>query len=151
MKTFRPTFVLIGLFFAGLLALWWLEDSGTLTDAQRRARLSRVLPDLIDMPESEISRIEIVRGGETLAFERRGKDRWQMIRPLDVAADSTILETLVGNLKNLRKSPDSGTITGPPESYGLAPPGAVVRLWSETAFGVSASPPDRTRNRQNGS
>ena len=137
MKTFRPTFVLIGLFFAGLLVLWWLEDSGTLTDVQRRARMSRVLPDLIDIPESDISRIEIVRGGETLAFERRGKDGWQMIRPLDVAADSTIVETLVGNLKNLRKSPDSGTITGPPESYGLAPPGAVVRLWSDSASAAS--------------
>jgi len=38
MKTFRPTFVLIGLFFAGLLVLWWLEDSGVLTDAERRGR-----------------------------------------------------------------------------------------------------------------
>ena len=115
MKTFRPTFVLIGLFFAGLLVLWWLEDSGVPTEAQRRGRMNRVLPDLIDVPETAVNRLEILRGGETLAFERKGTDRWQMTRPLDVAADSTIVETLIGNLKNLRKSPDSGTITAPPE------------------------------------
>jgi Domain of unknown function (DUF4340) len=131
MKTFRPTFVLIGLFFAGLLVLWWLDDSGVPTEAERRGRLNRVLPDLIDTPEAAITRLEILRGGETLAFERRGRDRWQMTRPLDVAADATVVETLVGNLKNLRKSPESGTITGPPENYGLAPPESVVRLWGE--------------------
>ena len=140
MKTFRPTFVLIGLFFAGLLVLWWLEDSGVPTEAQRRGRLNRVLPDLIDVPETAVTRLEILRGGETLAFERKGTDRWQMTRPLDVAADSTIVETLIGNLKNLRKSPDSGTITAPPESYGLAPPGAVVRLWGDAGSEATSQP-----------
>ena len=153
MKTFRPTFVLIGLFFAGLLVLWWLEDSGVPTEAQRRGRLNRVLPDLIDVPETAITRLEILRGGETLAFERKGTDRWQMTRPLDVAADSTIVETLIGNLKNLRKSPDSGTITAPPESYGLAPPGAVVRLWGDAGSAATSQPRllAGARDRQHGS
>jgi Domain of unknown function (DUF4340) len=140
MKTFRPTFILLGLFFAGLLVLGWLEDSGVPTEAQRRGRLSRVLPDLIDVPEAAITHIEILRGGETLAFDRKGRDRWQMTRPLDVAADSTIVETLIGNLKNLRKSPDSGTISAPPESYGLAPPGAIVRLWGDAGSATISQP-----------
>ena len=63
-----------------------------------------------------------------------------MTRPIDVAADSTILETLIGNLKSLRKSPDSGTITAPPESYGLAPPGAVVRLWGNAGLATLEQP-----------
>ena len=140
MKTFRPTFVLTGLFFASLLVLWWLEDSGVPTEAQRRGRLSRVLPDLIDVPETDITKLEILRGSETLAFERKGRNRWQMTRPIDVAADSTILETLIGNLKSLRKSPDSGTITAPPESYGLAPPGEVVRLWGNAGLATLEQP-----------
>ncbi len=140
MKTFRPTFVLIGLFFAGLLVLWWLEDAGVPTEAQRRGRLNRVLPDLIDVPETAVKRLEIVRGEEVLAFERKGRDRWQMTRPLDVAADATIVETLIGNLKNLRKSADSGTITAAPQSYGLAPPGAVVRLWGDAGSETTAQP-----------
>ncbi len=140
MKTFRPTFVLIGLFFAGLLVLWWLEDAGVPTEAQRRGRLSRVLPDLIDVPEAAITRLQVLRGDETVTFDRKGRDRWQMTSPLDVAADSTIVETLIGNLKNLRKSPDSGTITAPPESYGLAPPAQVVRLWGDAGSATASQP-----------
>lgn len=142
MKTPRPTYVLIALFFAGLLALWWLEDAGVLTEAERRGRLSRVLPELIDVPDAAITRLEIAHDEHTLAFERRGKNRWQMTRPLDVAADATLVETMIGNLKNLRKSPDSGTIHAGPGEYGLAPPGAVVRVFGEqgTAGAGSTGP-----------
>src|SRR5690348_1026751 len=99
MKTTRTTLTLIGLFFAGLLVLWWLDYSGVPTEQQRRQRLNWVLPDLIDTPEAAIRRVEIARGSERLVFERRGADRWQMREPLDVAADPSQLETLVRNLK----------------------------------------------------
>ncbi|MGC8638330.1 MAG: DUF4340 domain-containing protein [Isosphaeraceae bacterium] len=129
MKTYRFTLVLAGLFFAGLLALWWLESSGVLTEAQRRERMEHILPNLMDVPETSVTRVEITRKGETLAFERRGQGHWQMTEPVDVAADPSNLETLIRNLKSLRRSPDTGTIRGPGEKYGLAPPTAVVRLW----------------------
>ena len=45
-----------------------------------------------------------------------------MVQPLDVAADPSTLESLVRNLKDLRRSPESGTITGPAETYGLRTP-----------------------------
>ena len=150
MKTYRSTFALIGLFFAGLLGLWWLESSGVLTEAQRRERMDHILPDLLDTPEAAITRLEISSGGQTLAFERRGKDRWQMTEPVDAAADPTNLETLVRNLKGLRRSPDTGTIFGPAESYGLAPPAAVVRLWESQSLRdrEDAWSPGRPRDRQ---
>ena len=129
MKTYRSTLTLVAVFFAGLVGLWLLEYSGVLTESQRRERKDHILPELIDRPESAITRVAITREGQTLAFERRGKDRWQMIEPVDAAADPTSLETLVRNLKGLRRSPDTGTINGPAESYGLAPPAAVIRLW----------------------
>ena len=56
-----------------------------------------------------------------------------MVEPTDVAAEPTRLETLVRNLKELRRSPDSGTITGQSESFGFAPPAATVRLWAGTS------------------
>ena len=139
MKTFRATFVLIGLFFAGLLALWWLDYAGVPTEAQRRQRGDRVLADLVGTPELGITALEIVGRGQTIAFERRGRDRWQMTRPLDVAADATAVESLIGNLRDLRKSADSGTITAAPDAYGLAPPVAVIRLWSSPRASASAS------------
>ncbi|MGO9600952.1 MAG: DUF4340 domain-containing protein [Isosphaeraceae bacterium] len=139
MKTFRATFVLIGLFFAGLLALWWLDYAGVPTEVQRRQRGDRVLADLVGTPELGIAALEIVGRGQTVAFERRGPDRWQMTRPLDVAADATAVESLIGNLRDLRKSADSGTITAAPDAYGLAPPVAVIRLWSSPRASASAS------------
>jgi hypothetical protein len=130
MKTPRTTFALIGLFFAGLLVLWWLDYAGVPTERERLARQNRILPDLIDTPEASIARVEIARSEEKLLFERRGANRWQMTRPIDVAADPSALETLVRNLKDLRRSPDSGTITRPAETFGLVPPEATIRVWS---------------------
>src|SRR6516225_2946569 len=99
MKSFRSTFALAGLFFAGLLVMWWLDYSGKLTDQQRRARLGSLLPGLLDTPEAAINRLELSRGAERRVFERSGRYQWQMREPLDVAADPSKLETLVRNLR----------------------------------------------------
>jgi hypothetical protein len=141
MKTPRTTFALIGLFFAGLLVLWWLDYAGVPTERERLARQNRILPDLIDTPEASIARVEIARGEEKLVFERRGPNRWQMTRPTDVAADPSALESLVRNLKDLRRSPDSGTITGPAETFGLAPPESTIRVWSSEGSSVGTDRP----------
>ena len=111
MNTYRKTYILIGIFFVSLLALLGLEYTGVPTDKERRLRESRILPDLVDTPEASIRKLAIERGKERLVFERRGQGigRWQMIEPLDAAAEPTRLETLVRNLKELRQSPDSGT------------------------------------------
>ena len=138
MKTFRATFALIGLFFAGLLVLWWLDYTGVPTERERMLRQNRVLPELIDTPEAAIHRLEISHGGENLVFERRGPGRWQMRKPLDVAAEPGPLETLVRNLKDLRRSADSGAISGPAEPYGLAPPEATIRLWGDQTTGPAS-------------
>jgi len=129
MKTSRTTYVLLGLFFTGLLLLWGLDRAGILTEAERNRRADRVLPDLIDANPDDVRKIEIDREGERLVFEKLGRENWRMRAPLDVAADAGALENLFANLKNLRKSPDAGTIQGPAEDFGLAPPTATVRLW----------------------
>jgi len=139
MKAHHKTYALIGFFFLGLLVLWGLEYSGVPTERERRLRESLVLPDLLDTPEASIRTLAIERGSERLVFERRGSliGRWQMIEPLGVAAEASRLETLVRNLKELRQSPDSGGLTGPAATFGLDPPAATVRLWTNR----NASPP----------
>jgi Domain of unknown function (DUF4340) len=139
MKTSRSTYILIGLFFAGLLVLWWLEYTGVLTEAQRQRRQDRVLPGLMDVKEAGIQKVEIDRNGERLTFERRGRYGWKMSGPINAAADANDVENLIQNLRALRRSPDAGTITEPPESYGLAPAEATVRLW--TAGDSNEKPP----------
>jgi Domain of unknown function (DUF4340) len=141
MKSYRTTFTLIAIFFAGLLTLWGLERAGVLTDAQRRQREGRMLPELISIPEAGIRKVEIERGTERLVFERRGTGlgRWQMRQPIDAAAEPSRLEVLVRNLKELRKSPDAGTIKGAQDAFGLAPPVAIVRLWGGKGAGSELS------------
>ena len=141
MKTNLKTYILIGLFFGGLLALWWLGHAGVRTENERRLRETRILPDLIEVPELGVRKVAIERGKERLVFERRGHGmgRWQMVEPKDVAAEPTRLETLVRNLKELRKSLDSGSVAGPADTFGLAPPVATVSLWGESA-GESSKP-----------
>ena len=82
-------------------------------------------------------KLAIERGNERLVFERRGQGmgRWQMVEPKDVAAEPTRLETLVRNLKELRRSLDSGSVAGDPDAFGLGPPVATISLWAETAPG----------------
>src|SRR5256885_1066805 len=137
MKGQRSTLVLLVLFFAGLGALWWADTAKIPTAQQRRELFNRVLPDLIDTRSTDIRRVEIGRAEQpTLVFERRDAGRWQMLEPVDTAADTSMVENLVRELKDLRKSPDAGTIAGPAASYGLAPPAATIRVFGA----VSATP-----------
>lgn len=138
MKQHRTTFILMVLFFFSLFAFWGLQNSGVLTEKERRLRESRLLPDLLGFREVEVTRVTIERGKERLAFERRAQVpyHWQMVEPLDVAAEPTRLESLVRTLRELRRSPDSGTVGGDPAIYGLAPPAAIVRLFG----GLSQTP-----------
>ncbi len=131
MKEHRNTLILMVVFFASLMAFWGLQNSGVFTEKERRLRESRLLPDLIGLHEDEIAKVTIERGKERLAFERRtnAPGRWQMVEPLNVAAEPTRLESLVRTLKELRRSLDSGTVAGDPATYGLATPVAIVRLF----------------------
>jgi Domain of unknown function (DUF4340) len=135
MKSYLKTYILIVVFFGVLLSLWWLGHAGIRTENERRLRETRLLPDLIEVPELSVRKVAIERSGERLVFERRGRGigRWQMVEPKDVAAEPTRLETLVRNLKELRRSLDTGTVAGPADTFGLAPPVATVSLWGDSS------------------
>jgi hypothetical protein len=128
---YRTTFLLLACFAALLGALWWADYAAIPTEAQRREMVNRVLPELLDTPVEEIRRIEVERGSGRgwLTVERRGEGRWQILTPVDTAADTELVETLARNLKDLRKSADAGTIDADPTSYGLQPPSATVRVY----------------------
>jgi hypothetical protein len=140
-KEHRYTLSLMALFFISLMALWGLQFSGVLTEKERRQRESRLLPNLQSVPEGDIAKVTIERGNERLAFERRpdARGRWQMVEPLDVAAEPTRLETLVRTLKGLRRSPDSGTLGGDLAVYGLEAPAATVRLFGGSSVSSAAA------------
>jgi hypothetical protein len=142
-RAIRQTLILIALFFAALLSYWGLQYGGVRTQAERRQRESRVLPDLADTRELAIRKLAIERRGDRLVFERRGTGfgQWQLVEPLDVAAEPTRLETLLGNLKELRPLSDAGALAQAP-GFGLDPPEARVAIWgmAGTSMETSATP-----------
>ncbi|WP_337175175.1 DUF4340 domain-containing protein [Paludisphaera sp.] len=131
MRRARSTYVLAAAFLAALLALWGLERAGVLTEAERLRRRDRVLPELIDLDPADVRKVELARGDERLTFERRGPRRWTIAEAGGVDASAEEVARLVGTIRGLRKSPEAGVLDGGPSSFGLAPPAAVARLWTD--------------------
>jgi hypothetical protein len=134
MKKHHTTALLITLFFTGLFVIMWADWADIPTPEEARERSGRVIPELVDIPPIDIQRLEIERQKEKekgrLVFKRGEAGSWQMIEPIDTAADRSLVETLTMNLKNLRKSLEAGTIEGPDAKYGLAPPTATIRVFA---------------------
>lgn len=124
------TKLLITLFFAGLVGLWWADRAGVPTSAQLRQRSGRVLPELIDVPVDWITRIEIYGGPQSLVLDRSA-DGWEIVRPLATEADAPRVEGLLAALKALPRRADVGTLRGRDEQFGLKPPSRSVRLYQE--------------------
>jgi hypothetical protein len=161
MKKHHTSIVLATLFLTGLVVLWWADYTGVESTGS-----DAVLPQLEKVPLADIKRLEIVQpeaAGEEagagksaapvpaprrLVFERRDEGRWQMIEPRDVAANPPRVETLARNLKELRKSPDAGTIQGPSATFGLAPPAAVVRVYGGGKTPLAGLEVGRSRQEQ---
>ncbi len=62
MKRHHATFVLLILFFTGLIVLWWSNYAGFKTSDEVRAWKERILPALMDVKPSDIRRVEVARG-----------------------------------------------------------------------------------------
>ncbi len=127
----RTTIALLLIFFAGLIGLKWAEYS-KIPDRNERLRAEpRVLPELLNLKPDELKRIEVAGGVTRLVFERRPDNRWQMLEPVNTAADPSLVETLAFNLKELKKSRDVGQMEGKASEYGLETPIRTVSLWGE--------------------
>ena len=127
----KTTITLAILMFCGLGAYWWTQFAKVPTADELRPRSFLVLPELADVPATEIARIEIDGGDKPIVVERAGKSRWELVAPVKALADSKRVETLLGYVYTLRKSFDAGTLTGSPSKYGLDKPERVVRLFRQ--------------------
>lgn len=127
----RTTFVLFVLFLTGVCVLWWTDYADIPTRERQQELLNRLLPELIDTPPGDIQRIEVDRSSgsnkDRLVVERVD-NHWQLKQPVDTAADPELVETLARNLRDLRKSPFAGSITGDP-AYGLVYPEAQLKVF----------------------
>ena len=135
----RGTYLLLALFFAGLVGLWVADFARFPTRAQLDRMSNRVLNTLIDTKPDDLRKVEILGGEEPIVFERREGNRWQMTSPMDVAADPSKVETLAYNLKELSRKPDSATLEPELSRYGLDHPERVIKLWGAATDAPLAS------------
>ncbi len=133
MKRHHATIGLAIVFFTGLIVLWWADPTGI---DPKSGDTDVVLPTLAKTAPGAIRRLEIERpkagaksSVDRIVLERRDNGLWQMLAPLNAAADPSMSETLVRNLIALRRSTDAGTIHDPPGKFGLAPPESIVRVY----------------------
>lgn len=69
--------------------------------------------DLFDSRSFNTTRVEIVRGGQTMAFERaKGQDGWKQITPAPKPADSAKVEALLTALTSARATSFADSIAG---------------------------------------
>ena len=129
----RGTIALIALLFAGLVGLWLADRAQTPSAVERARQRGRILTGLVDLRPDDLRKIEIEgKSGSdqpALIFERRGRRKWQMTAPLDVAANPSLVEGLAFRLKELTRKPEAATLTEDPNRYGLTPPAHTIRLW----------------------
>ncbi len=130
----RGTPILLGLFFLGMVGYWYL-DRGILPERERKRRAGgRVLSELLDTRPDDL-RMVVIRDPKEkpVVFERRGPTAWQMLEPIDVAADPSQVETLAFTLKEMTRIPEAGAIedTSKLADYGLASPEKTIELWGQ--------------------
>ncbi|MFO0958458.1 MAG: DUF4340 domain-containing protein [Isosphaeraceae bacterium] len=125
----RSTFVLLLIFFAGLLGFWWVDRSGIPTASEIRRMTGRILPTLEGVALRDIRRLTIEGGAEPLEFRRDDRDRWRMVSPIDVPAASAKIDALLSYLKVLRRLGDAGKLQGNPSDYGLDRPARTLTLY----------------------
>ncbi|WZO97848.1 DUF4340 domain-containing protein [Isosphaeraceae bacterium EP7] len=125
----RSTALLLVLFFGGLLGLWVAQYWRVPTSLDRAGLSGRVLPELVELRQGDLRRLEI-NGGETSIMARREPSgHWRLMNPVDTLADDALVENLAYNLKVLRVVPDAGTVDGSPESYGFGSRPKTIRLY----------------------
>src|SRR5215831_1140917 len=87
----------------------------------------------LDIPQEHVQRIEIVRGAETLEFQRTGEVGWRMVRPEKYPADTFAVGSLVTELAELKRAPGEEPADAKASDYGFDKPVAKATIvWSDS-------------------
>ncbi len=125
----RKTLVLMTVFFAGLVAMWWAGRAGVQTAAERLRVEGLILPGLSLVEPASIRHIEVVGADSTIVVERDGASRWRLIEPVRSLAEGSRVDALVEALARLRRFEDAAPIeVDEPERFGFKAIGKVLRV-----------------------
>src|SRR5262245_3655122 len=121
---FRTTYILGGITVAMLLGLGlyiFLADEKTTGEGFLLKEFN-----VAGYKDSDITALEIQRGGETLAFVR-AKDRWRMTKPVEARIDGFAVDSIVRDLLKARRE-EKGVEIRDKKTHGLESPSVRVTL-----------------------
>jgi hypothetical protein len=120
----KTTLVLAGVFAALLAVVLFFDSKGEKAKAAEEKTNT-----LIDLAADDLRKVEIVRAGERLAFERDEAGPWRLTSPLAAAADESEAKSLVEALASVRIERVVEKEVKDPAAYGL--PGTEIALWTK--------------------
>lgn len=83
-----------------------------------------------DLPEDRVERLVLVRGAETLEFQKNGTS-WRMVKPDSYPADTFAVDGVATDIADLKRA-GGDSEDAKPADYGLSPPAAKATiLWSD--------------------
>ena len=92
-----------------------------------------------DIPQDRVQRIEVVRGAETLEFQRTGEVGWRMLRPEKYPADTFAVGSLVTELAEMKRAAGEEPSDVRASEYGFDKPSAKATIvWNESADAKNA-------------
>jgi Domain of unknown function (DUF4340) len=119
---FKTTLILLAV-FAGLLALVLFFDSR----GEKKKAAEEKTMTLVSLTSADVRKVRLVRGGETLTFERAEGGSWRLTSPLQAAADEYEAGSLVDSLASLRIERIVEKEAKDPAAYEI--PKTEVSLW----------------------
>jgi len=119
---FGKTLALLAVFGALLALVLYFDSRG-----EKKRTAEERTNTLISLPQADIRKIGLDRGGVVLAFEREGEGPWRLTAPLQAAADDYETNGLAGALASLRIERVVEKEGGDPAAYGI--PQTTVSIW----------------------
>lgn len=83
-----------------------------------------------DLPEDRVERLTLVRGAETLEFQKNGTS-WRMVKPDSYPADTFAVDGVASDVADLKRA-GGDSEDAKPADYGLSPPAAKATIvWTD--------------------
>jgi hypothetical protein len=130
----------MGVAFLGVfLTLAILKLTNAPTDAKKAADRGKVIPGLSEIDAANVTEVSLKRDNDQLEFNYvDAGDHWQMTKPLDVLAQTSAVNDIFFDLKNLARSSSGGKddsvgVTAPKTAtdlvqYGLDTPKSTIEV-----------------------
>lgn len=103
---------------------------------KREERKEKFEGKLFTYSSSDINKVELKRGSETIVFERKN-DNWEITTPLKTRADKYTVERLVEDFSDLKIERKVEENARDLKKYGLEPPYRILKLFKKDGSSFS--------------